>query len=376
VQAGPSRRRRGYVEHTEGATEVGETAQTSPAIAGEPPGGAASESGSLRRLRDAGIFLARQREATVFIVVVLLIVYFGFISSVGRSTFFTKIDLINLSQIAAPIIIISLGEVLLLICGEIDLSVGFIYALAPFIMFYLNVYYGVPGVLAIILALVFGLVVGWINAFFTVTLRLPSFVTTLGTGFVLAGLTLTFSHGEQASVPPAVLGIGHWIGTYAWAEISWAVALGIIFHILLRRTRWGLHTIAVGGNALGAAEAGVNVARIKYGNFMLTGMLGAFVGIQIAFQTNLIDTFSGGAAYQPMFYAIAAAVIGGTAMLGGSGTMIGAFLGAVVLAVLIDGFSVVGISAYPLDIYFGGAILLAMIANVQLARLRAGGRIR
>ena len=70
---------------------------------------------------------------------------------------------------------------------------------------------------------------------------------------------------------------------------------------------------------------------------------------------------------------MAAAVIGGTAMLGGSGTMIGAFFGASVLAVLIDGFDVLGISAYPLQIYFGGAILIAMIANSQLARLRAEG---
>jgi len=109
---------------------------------------------------------------------------------------------------------------------------------------------------------------------------------------------------------------------------------------------------------------------------MLTSLLGGFVGLQEAFRTSVIDTFSGGAAYLPMFYAVAAAVIGGTAMLGGSGTMIGAFLGAAVLAVLIDGFSVIGVSAYPLQIFFGGAILIAMVANVQLARLRARGRIR
>jgi simple sugar transport system permease protein len=109
---------------------------------------------------------------------------------------------------------------------------------------------------------------------------------------------------------------------------------------------------------------------------MLTSMLGAFAGIQVAFQTSIVDTYSGGAAYQPMFYAVAAAVIGGTAMLGGSGTMIGAFLGALVIAVLYDGFSVIGVSAFPLQIYFGGAILIAMIANVQLARLRGQGRIR
>jgi simple sugar transport system permease protein len=75
-----------------------------------------------------------------------------------------------------------------------------------------------------------------------------------------------------------------------------------------------------------------------------------------------------------MFYAIAGAVIGGTALAGGSGTIVGAFLGAFVLAVLQDGFNLVGISANPLPIIFGGAILVAMIANVQLARLRRAGR--
>ena len=75
-----------------------------------------------------------------------------------------------------------------------------------------------------------------------------------------------------------------------------------------------------------------------------------------------------------MFYAVTAAVIGGTAMLGGSGTIIGAFLGAIALATLIDGFDIIGVSANPLPIIFGGAILIAMIANVQLARLRARGR--
>ena len=312
----------------------------------------------------------------MFVVVVLLIVYFGFINSTGRSTFFTKIDLINVSQIAALIIIIALGEVLLLICGEIDLSAGFVYAFVPYLMHFFIDFYGFPGILGIIMALICALAIGWVNGFITVTIGVPSFVTTLGTGFVLAGLILTLGHGTQASIPPKVLGIGHWIGTFAWAEITWAVILTVIFHILLRRTKWGLHTIAVGGNQLGAAEAGVNVARIKFGNFMLCSLLAGFAGLQIAFQTSIIDTFSGGAGYQPMFYAVTAAVIGGTALLGGSGTMIGAFLGAAVLAVLIDGFSVIGVSAYPLQIFFGGAILIAMVLNVQFARLRGAGRVK
>jgi simple sugar transport system permease protein len=357
---------------------VSETAQRTPGVAGQPPGEEPRAAGVFGNLRQAGMFILRQREATVFLVVVLLILYFGVISSAGRPVFFTHADLQNISVLAAPIMIIAYGEVLLLICGEIDLSVGFIYVFAPYVMHFFVDYYGIPGPLGIILAiLVVGGGVGWINGFLTVTLRLPSFITTLGTGFVLSGLTLSLAHGEQAAVPPLLLGLGKWFGSESnFSQIIWAVILLGVFHVLLRNTRWGLHTIAVGGNLLGAREAGVNAARIKYGNFMLCGMLGAFTGIQIAFQTNVIDTFAGGAAYQPMFYAVAAAVIGGTAMLGGSGTMIGAFLGAAVLAILSGGFEVIGISAFPLQIYFGAAILIAMIANVQLARLRGEGRVR
>jgi simple sugar transport system permease protein len=353
-----------------GMTQVSDTVQQTPEVVGGPPG--EPSSGVMRALRDVGALLVRQREATVFIVDVLLIIYFGFISSTGRSAFFTKVDLINLSQVAAQIIIISLGEVMLLICGEIDLSVGFIYQLSPFVMYFLIADYHVPALLAILLALLSGVAIGWVNGFLTVALGLPSFIATLGTGFVINGIVLTASHAEQVDIPKDVVGIGHWIGQNAWSEIIAAVILTAIFHILLTRTRWGLHTVATGGNQLGAREAGVKVGRIKYGNFMLTGLLGALVGLQVAFQTSIIDPTAGG--YTPMFDAIAAAVIGGTAVLGGSGTVIGAFLGGVMLAVLTIGFEVVGISANPLPIIFGGAILIAMIANVQLTRLRERGR--
>jgi simple sugar transport system permease protein len=326
----------------------------------------------MRALRDIGALVVRHREATVLLVDILLIIYFGLISSVGRTAFFTKLNMITVSQLAAPIIIIALGEVMLLICGEIDLSVGFTYQLAPFVVYFLIADYHVPGLLAILAALLVGVLIGWFNGFLTVTMGLPSFIATLGTAFVINGIVLTASHAEQENIPAQVQGIGHWIGEYAWAEITAAIILTAIFHILLTRTRWGLHTVATGGNQLGAREAGVSVARIKYGNFMLTGFLGAFVGLQIAFQITIVDPTSGG--FTPMFYAVAAAVIGGTAMLGGSGTIIGAFFGGILIAVLFNGFEVIGISANPLNIFLGGAILIAMIANVQLTRLRERGR--
>jgi simple sugar transport system permease protein len=349
---------------------VSETSERTIGKTGAPAGGPASASGARDLLARALRLLGRQREATVFVIALALFLYF--LIDQG-SNFTSKSNQVLLwSDFTTPIIIIALGEVYLLICGEIDLSVGFVVGFAPFLMHYLTDFYGFPGLLAVLFALLLGLVVGWVNGFFTVTIGVPSFITTLGTGFILMGLINTTSHDQPAAVPQDVMGIGKWIATYAWAPIIWAVLLTAIFHVVLTRTRWGLHTVSAGGNLLGAREAGIHVGRIKYGNFMLTGLLGAFVGLQQMYYTNNIAPTAG--SYQYMFYAVTAAVIGGTAMLGGVGTIIGAFFGAVVLGILLDGFPLIGVSADPLPIIFGAAILIAMVANVQLARLRERGQ--
>ena len=354
---------------------MSDTAERAADVTGPPPGGrAAGGNGFLRAVRHGlGAFL-RQREATVLVVVVALFLYF----TIDSPNFLTHPNMANLlSGIAAPYIILAIGEVMLLICGEIDLSVGFVLTMSPFVMYFLVTYDGVPAILAIIISLIFGLVVGVVNGFLVVTLGLPSFIATLGTSFVLYGLVLTTSHGEPVNVPASLQHIGKFFGNettsgWGWSAFIWAVALVAIFQVVLTQTRWGLHTVAVGGNQLGAREAGISVARIKYGNFMITGMLGALVGLQVAFYDNTIDPAAGGYTY--MFYAVAAAVLGGTAMLGGAGTIIGGFLGALLLAIFTDGFAIIGVSANPLFIVFGAGVLVAMIANVQLGRLREAGR--
>lgn len=349
---------------------MSETAQQTIDDTGIPPGqgGGGGVGGALIGVLRA---LGRQREATVFVVAVALFLYFAIDQG---SNFTSKANLVTLFSNpanASGIAIIALGEVYLLISGEIDLSVGFVVGFAPFLMHFLTDFYGFPGLLAILFALLFGLVVGLVNGFFTVTVGVPSFITSLGTSFVLLGLIGTTSHDEPAQIPADVVGIGKWIATYSWANIIWAIALTVVFHIVLTRTRWGLHTVAVGGNRLGAREAGIHVNRIRYGNFMILGVLGALVGLQTMYFTNNIAPTAG--SYQPMFYAVAAAVIGGTAMLGGSGTILGAFFGAVVLAILLDGLALKGVSADPINIVFGAMVLAAMVVNVQLARVRSRG---
>lgn len=363
----------------------------------------------------AGIFL-RRREASIIVVAIVLVIYF----QASNQNFLTQANIRTISQFAAATAIIAAGEVMLLICGEIDLSVGNVFALAPFIMFFTNqtglplwvgivsgvlvgavVIYitnqtGLPLWLGIILALLVGAVVmyfinqgdlplwlgiifallisagiGLFNGLITVLLKVPSFITTLGTLFLLNGLTLTISNGFPVLTPQEGT-FNQVFGNSPYSEIIWAIAIAIGMQIILSFTRWGLHTVATGGNLLGANESGVNVNRIKIGNFMVASVLGGFAGILEAFRITSIDPNTGGSGI--MFMAVAGAVIGGTSLMGGLGTIAGAFLGVLVLSILQDGFTLLGISAFTFDIILGGAILIAMILNVRLQLLRKVGR--
>lgn len=310
----------------------------------------------------------RQREASILLVAVGLVLYF----QASTPVFLTEGNMVTVSQYVAATAIIAVGQVLLLVNGEIDLSVGNVYTLSPFLVHYAVDFYGVPVIPAILLALLAGAGIGFLNGFITVVLRVPSFVTTLGMLFVVSGITLTTSHAYPAQIPEEADGVSRWLGAAPWSEILWALLIVAVFQVVLTRTRWGLHTVAVGGNLIGAGEAGIKVRRIKIGNFMVCSTLGAFAGILEAFRIDSIDPTAGGTGI--MFAAVAAAVIGGTALAGGSGTIVGALLGAIVLGVLRDGFNLVGVNAYTFDLIIGLAILLAMISNVHLARLRRAGR--
>jgi simple sugar transport system permease protein len=313
----------------------------------------------------AGILL-RRREASIIVVAIILVVYF----QVSNQNFLTQANIRTVSQFAAATAIISAGEVMLLICGEIDLSAGMIFAFAPFIM-YFTYQAGLPIWVGIIFGLLASAVVGLFNGSITVLLKVPSFITTLGTLFMLMGITLTISNGFPALTPP-VGAFNQVFGNSPYSEIIWAIAIVIVMQIVLSFTKWGLHTVATGGNLLGASETGVNVNRVKIGNFMLCSVFGGFAGILEGFRITSIDPLAGGTPI--MFAAVAGAVIGGTSLMGGLGTIVGAFLGVLVLSILNDGFTLLGVSAFTFYIILGAAILIAMILNVRLQLLREAGR--
>jgi simple sugar transport system permease protein len=315
--------------------------------------------------RRLGLFLLHSREASIAIAALALIVYFW-----STAPAFLSIgNVANLAEYAATTAIIAAGEVMVIICAEVDLSVGMVYALAPFVM-YFGHEAGVPFGPSILLALVVAAIVGTINGFVTVVLQIPSFITTLGTLFVINGFTLTISNGYPVQ-PKSTPLVSNIFGGNPISQISWAIGITLALQFVLNKTRWGLHTIATGGNLLGAAEVGIKVGVIKTTNFILCSVLGGLAGILDAFRISSIDPLAGGT--DIMFMAIASSVIGGTLLTGGSGTIIGAFLGAAVLGILKNGFTLSGVSAFTFDMILGAAILITMVINVRLSRLRAAG---
>jgi simple sugar transport system permease protein len=319
------------------------------------------------RRRALDVFIHWQ-EASILVVALLLIVWF---ENANHDFLLTSASLENLSQFVAPAAIIACGEIMLMIGGEIDLSAGMIFALAPFVM-YFAAQAGIPVLPALLLGLVAAAGVGLVNGAVTLLLGVPSFITTLGTLFLVNGLTLTISHGTPVT-PPGSTRFAQVMGAWGYSEILWALVVVVLLHVVLRHTRWGLHTIASGANETGAREAGIRVTRLKIGNFVLAGLLSGFTGCLEAFRIGSIDPQAGG--NQIMFLAVAAGVIGGTPLMGGSGTIIGGLIGALVLGVLNDGFTLIGINAFTFNIILGVAILGAMLFNISITRLaRQGGR--
>jgi simple sugar transport system permease protein len=332
------------------------------------------------------------REGSIIVVTIITAIYF----SANTSAFLTGANFKTLLPYFAPYAILAAGEVFVMILGEIDLSIGAMYLFAPFIFYKLSTA-GIPLVPCVILSLLCCMAVGAINGFFVAIIGINSFVTTLGALFAFEGLALIISHGEPVETPGAQVHAtqvkvehvvnGHHIfltemvnrvGTFAkvfgagtYSELIWALAIVAILQIGLTFTRWGLYTVAIGSNKLGAGEAGVSVKAVTIRNFILCALTAGLVGILEAVRAGSVQPDPAGA-NEILFFAIAAAVIGGTLLAGGSGTVVGALIGAIFLGILRDGLVLQGVNANYLLFYLGLAIVIASTVSVFVARTRRG----
>jgi simple sugar transport system permease protein len=308
--------------------------------------------------------LLRRRELSIVLVAVAAFVYF----SVGGhgSAFNTSNNYHIIMQYFAPWAIIAAGESMLLICGEIDLSAGFTYTFIPFVfMSFYNQGLDVP--LSLVLAILVAIGIGLVNGLIRTVFNLSSFITTLGMGFFLEGMTYIQSNAEPTP-PPITGGLADFLGGWHWSELVWALAIIAIMQVALSYTKYGVYAQAAGGNPLSAAESGIKVTRVKVATFALTSLFAGLAGIVDQVRVGSFDPTSGGS--NMMFMAVAAAVIGGTALLGGSGTVVGALFGAVLLAIIQNGFTLSGVNAYAFDVVIGVAVVAAMLLNVYISGLR------
>src|SRR5215203_5169997 len=376
---------------------MGASSTSSPASSQAPGGGSPVRKSRVRRpgAREMLVRFLTLREGSIIVVTLLTILYF----SLSTEHFFSHANFINILPYFAPFAILAAGEVLLMVAGEIDLSIGSVYLFAPF-MFYQFNEAGLPLVANLILALLCAAVVGLINGIFVEVIGVSSFITTLGMLLGLGGLTLIISHAQPVAMPGAdvttrTVNVEHIVngekiilpekvnevGTFAkifgagaYSELIWALVIILGTQVLLTLTRWGTYTIAVGGNRLGAREAGINVRLTVIRNFIVCSVFAGLVGVLEATRAGSVTPDTAGAS-ESMFRAVSAAVIGGTLLIGGVGTAIGALFGALFLGVLRDGLTLEGVNADYLDFILGIAILAAMVINIYVGRVRKGSGV-
>jgi simple sugar transport system permease protein len=341
-----------------------------PAPAGTAPSGPASRRAPGGAVVGLGRRFLTLREGSIVVVTIITAIYFS--SSV--SSFLTGNNFKTLLPYFAPYAIMAAGQVFVMINAEIDLSIGAVYLFTPFWLHQVH-HWGLPVVPALIVALITAMVIGAFNGMAVAFVGISSFVATLGMLFVLDGITLVMSHATPVNMPST--SVTH-VGTYAqifgagtYSEFIWAIAIVIVLQLVLSLTRWGIYTVSVGGNRLGSAEAGISVRLVLIRNFVLCAMLAGFVGILEATRVTTA-TPDPSASNDILFQAISAAVIGGTLLQGGSGTVVGALIGALFLGILHDGLILKGVNANYLYLYLGIAILIAMAMNTLVSRVRTG----
>ena len=284
-----------------------------------------------------------------------------------RFVFLSEANLTLLLRAVPNFGMVALGVGLLLIAGEFDLSVGAVYGVAAFFMAYAY-RYGVPLPLAILLALGIGAMVGLFNGLITLRFRIPSFITTLGTLFIVRTSAPYIVGGAQAITfkPPEAFTkiLTGPVGPIP-AQFLWFIGFAAIAYLILNRHYLGNHIFAAGGNRNAAKFAGINVFWTKLIAFMVCSIFAAIAGIFAATRLSTAKT-------EPQLFielfAVAICVIGGISLFGGRGSVIGIVLGAAVLQLVQDVIILARLPGFYLDMFVGIMIVVGVVINQMVRR--------
>ena len=279
--------------------------------------------------------------------------------------FATTANLANVAEQSAIIGVIAIGMTCVILTGGIDLSVGSLVALAGVVLGS-ALQRGMPVTVAVALGMLAGLGAGTINGVMITRGKLPPFIATLGMMSVARGAALMISDGRPISGfpdPLRVLATGRPLGVPA--PVLLMLALYAVAYLMLTRTVFGRYLYAIGGNEEATALAGVDVRRYKTITYAISGLSAALCAMLLVARLDSAQPIAG------MGYeldAIAAVVIGGTSLLGGSGSVIGTLIGALIMSVLRNGLNLLGVSSYLQQVAIGVVIIAAVLIDMALRR--------
>ena len=300
--------------------------------------------------------LLMRPELSSIILLLLVVLTFHLISP----AFLSEANMRNVIGIAPELGLAALGVAILMIAGEFDLSVGAVFGLCPMTAVILT-NAGVPPVVAIGVALVVALAAGAANGIITIAFNIPSFITTLGTLFILRSVTIVMSGGYPPVYPesmPAFVFTDS-IGFFRLSML-WHLAIIVLFALLIHATNFGNWVFATGGQPEAAKDMGVPVKRVKVFCFMLCSLLVGFAGL---IQTMRVHNASPVAGTGLELEAFAAAIIGGTALRGGFGAVLGPIVGALLIRLIDNGIVLSRIDGNYFKMALGLLIIGAVIVN-------------
>ena len=324
----------------------------------------------VKRASIGDMYLALRRGRAGNIIVLFVVVQVtAIVCAILFPDVFRYLDQSNIQLMLKAIpslVIITLGVNLLMIAGEFDLSVGATFTFTALVMAKIfNAHF--PIAIAVPAALILGAGIGLLNGFIVVKTNVPSFIVTLGAMWFWRGVILIVSQAVTESFYPSVFFTNLFTLNVGPIQIQfvWALLIAVICWFLLERHKVGNFFFGVGGNRSAASALGVNVGRVKMIAFGITGFLTAFAGIMSTVRINSISPIQGeGLELQ----AIAACVIGGTALMGGKGTILGAFLGAALMFTIQDILLLLQAPGFYLRMFVGIVIVIAAALNELLKK--------
>ncbi|MFF0224325.1 substrate-binding domain-containing protein [Streptomyces sp. NPDC004629] len=316
--------------------------------------GASGAPGGLRRL------LLDNGALTALIVLVIAL-------SALSGDFLTTDNLLNIGVQAAVTAILAFGVTFVIVSAGIDLSVGSVAALSATVLAWSATQHGVPVVLAVLLAIATGIACGLVNGFLIAYGKLPPFIATLAMLSVGRGLSLVISQGSPIPFPDSVSHLGDTLGGWLPVPVLVMVVMGLIAALVLGRTYIGRSMYAIGGNEEAARLSGLRVKKQKLAIYALSGVFAAAAGVVLA---SRLSSAQPQAADGYELDAIAAVVIGGASLAGGTGKASGTLIGALILAVLRNGLNLLSVSAFWQQVVIGVVIALAVLLDT--VRRKAG----